>query len=286
MKQHEKLILTLHKRSKLFLQSELPIKKIKLEDLSKNDYMILKLLEEKKLKPRKTLLHFLERKLNLKKKNGKEIAIGGNRSEEVFRNDSNIRQKLNTHFSPKIIDRIEKAPSGKKFDNIIYFTDGSSETIQNKKMEKLQHRGHSFDRRPLSKTIDEDKIRNNLDQLSISNRNKMATEQKQDFQLYCRQNSEVIKKFLLQALGNADYWCIIKKNKNNEADIYIIKGSEFKEFLILATDISVKRTCLHLSPYIYLQRKGGGKSDKRADDIQAKLKLSMTLLDQFFKKLV
>ena len=90
--------LTLHKLHKLFQQSELPIKKIKLENLSKNDYVILKLLEKNKLKPRKTLLRFLERKLR-KKKNGREIAIGGNYSEKVFRNDSNIRQKLNKHFS-------------------------------------------------------------------------------------------------------------------------------------------------------------------------------------------
>ncbi|NBV35461.1 MAG: hypothetical protein EBR81_17150, partial [Proteobacteria bacterium] len=33
-----------------------------------------------------------------------------------------------------------------------------------------------------------------------------------------------------------------------------------------------KRTCVHLSPSIYLQRKGGGKTDKRPDQIQTKWK--------------
>ena len=33
-----------------------------------------------------------------------------------------------------------------------------------------------------------------------------------------------------------------------------------------------KDTCVHLSPLVYLQRKGGGKKDHSPDDIQAKLR--------------
>ena len=38
------------------------------------------------------------------------------------------------------------------------------------------------------------------------------------------------------------------------------------------SDMVPKRTCVHLSPQIYLQRKGGGKADHSPDDIQAKIK--------------
>ena len=33
-----------------------------------------------------------------------------------------------------------------------------------------------------------------------------------------------------------------------------------------------KKTCVHISPLMYLQRKGGGKKDHAPDDIQLKLK--------------
>lgn len=35
-----------------------------------------------------------------------------------------------------------------------------------------------------------------------------------------------------------------------------------------------KRTCVHLSPNCYLQRKGGGKTDARPDDIQMKFRFT------------
>jgi hypothetical protein len=38
------------------------------------------------------------------------------------------------------------------------------------------------------------------------------------------------------------------------------------------TTVDPKRTCIHISPDIYLQRKGGGTKDSRPDDIQTKLK--------------
>jgi hypothetical protein len=36
--------------------------------------------------------------------------------------------------------------------------------------------------------------------------------------------------------------------------------------------LMAKRTCVHLSPRIYLQRKSGGAADHAPDDIQVKLK--------------
>jgi hypothetical protein len=45
-----------------------------------------------------------------------------------------------------------------------------------------------------------------------------------------------------------------------------------------------KRTCVHLSPSIYLQRKGGGKTDKKPDQIQTKWKQGNTV-EKIFTKL-
>ena len=46
-------------------------------------------------------------------------------------------------------------------------------------------------------------------------------------------------------------------------------------------DIKLKKngTCLHISKYVYLQRKGGGNTDHAPNQIQAKLKVTECLLD-------
>lgn len=77
---------------------------------------------------------------------------------------------------------------------------------------------------------------------------------------------------------------------NRITELYIIKMDRLLELLCgslyeQATNASpVLRkpgTCIHLSPYLYLQRKGGSKWDKRADDVQSKVKLSGVLMGEF-----
>jgi hypothetical protein len=65
----------------------------------------------------------------------------------------------------------------------------------------------------------------------------------------------------------------------------MVTAQKFYEYLEnrIKIDISLKSngTCLSLSPDIYLQRKGGEKTDKSPNDIQAKLKIDQNILNIF-----
>jgi len=82
------------------------------------------------------------------------------------------------------------------------------------------------------------------------------------------------------------YWSIMKTDKTfTNIELYMVTAQRFYEYLVsrIKIDISLKSngTCLNLSPDIYLQRKGGEKTDKSPNDIQAKLKINQDILNLF-----
>lgn len=81
-----------------------------------------------------------------------------------------------------------------------------------------------------------------------------------------------------------DYWCIMKTNKSfTNMELFIISSKKLFEFIeqTIKIDIKLKNngTCLHLSPYISLQRKGGGSTDHSPNHIQAKFKVTQDILN-------
>jgi predicted nucleic acid binding AN1-type Zn finger protein len=68
-----------------------------------------------------------------------------------------------------------------------------------------------------------------------------------------------------------------------DKQIYIISSVNMLKFVenTIKIDIKLKKngTCLHLSPYIALQRKGGSETDNSPNHIQAKLKITQELLE-------
>ena len=81
-----------------------------------------------------------------------------------------------------------------------------------------------------------------------------------------------------------EYWCIMKTNKTfTNMELYIISSKKLFEFIeqTIKIDIKLKKngTCLHLSPYIALQRKGGGNTDHSPNHIQAKFKVTHEILN-------
>jgi hypothetical protein len=76
----------------------------------------------------------------------------------------------------------------------------------------------------------------------------------------------------------------MKTNKAfSNIEIYIISSLKIIEFIEKTIIIDIKSrmnaTCLHLSPFIYLQRKGGSKKDKSPNHIQAKIKFTEEILN-------
>lgn len=219
-------------------------------------------------------------------------AKSGFKAEDIFRTDELIKRKLETYFGKKI-SSLHKI-HGKKYDTKIYFEDGNSINIQNKKIENLGGRGESFDRRHIKNTFNNQYIRKYLTLLTLIRKNKTETlmneEQKIDFIKLCNNNlddiSQYIKKTLLGEDNREmnDYWCIMKTNNTfSNMELYMISSKKLFDFLErkIKIDIKLKKngTCLHLSPYIALQRKGGDNTDRSPNHIQAKFKVSQDILN-------
>lgn len=202
---------------------------------------------------------------------GSATAKSGFKAEEIFRTDPNIRNSLVKYFQ-KTITKIVKAPEGEKYDNIIIFEDGSNFNIQNKKIVNFGGRGSSFDRRHINDTFNNQFLRKYLTLLTLSRPTKrstdMTTSQKKDFISLCNNNiKDIIQYFKKTFIGEEnrnDYWCIMKTDRKfSTINLYIIKTETFYNFIEKSISINIKLrnngTCLHLSKYIALQRRGGGK---------------------------
>jgi len=220
---------------------------------------------------------------------GSEIAKSGFKVEHLFITALDIKTSLDNFFN-KQIKKIILAPPKKKFDIICIFDDDTKFNIQLKKIINFGGRGNSFDRRHIRDTFENPNTRRYLTLLTLYRPILMIKEQKKDFILLVNNHPNDYKQYLKKTLigdeEKNDYFCVIKTNKKlSKYELYIIKSEKLYESLEKSIDIniSMKRngTCLHLSPNIYLQRKGGGKSDKAPNHIQAKLKITRELLTNF-----
>ena len=215
----------------------------------------------------------------------------GFKAEEIFRTDDKIKMALETYFKLNIVS-MEKI-QGKKYDTLITLNNNTKLNIQNKKIENLDGRGVSFDRRHIKNTFDNQFIRKYLTHLSLIRKGKketfMTQDQKRDFINLCNNNLIDIKKYIKKTLIGEDdeenlFWCIMKTDKNfNKMEIYVLSSFKLYEFICgsIKIDLKMKKngTCLHLSPYISLQRKGGGNTDHSPNHIQAKFKIKDDILN-------
>ena len=143
----------------------------------------------------------------------------GHKAEDICITDVSIRASLEKYFEKNIVS-INKF-HGKKYDTIIYFEDGGSTKIQNKKIENLGGRGESFDRRHIKNTFTNQNIKKYLTLLTLirekKNKTVMSNDQKIDFIKLCNLDLSDIKQYINKTLiGESqeanDYWCIMKTN--------------------------------------------------------------------------
>ena len=197
------------------------------------------------------------------------VAKNGIRAETKICSQPNIKQWLDLHFKLPIksITKISK----KKFDIEIEFENGTKTTIQNKDGDG-KGRGWSVDRRNIQGFEDKD-IKTLLNTLCL----KKGTEKPI---IGKNISKNVIDKCMLGATEEEypKYFThtISDKSTGNIIKMSICPTSELMQVLHneLYTTIKPKRTCVHLSPNCYLQRKGGGKTDSNPDHIQMKFKLT------------
>ena len=285
----EKLKLKEQEKLKLKEQEKQKLKEEKKQKLKEEK---IKLKEQKqKLKEEKIKLKEQEKQKLKEESKNSIVAKSGHIAEEIFRTNSNIKIKLESYFKKNIISF--KKIHARKYDTQIYFEDGSIVNIQNKKIESLSGRGDSFDRRHIKDTFTNHFIKKYLTLLTLvrekKNETLMNEQQKKDFIKLCNNNLDDIKQYIKKTLIGTekeinDYFCIMKTNKSfTDIELYMISSKKLHYFIeqTIKIDIKLKKngTCLHLSPYISLQRKGGSNTDNYPNHIQCKFKFTQEILN-------
>lgn len=192
------------------------------------------------------------------------IAKNGFRAEVSICSQENIKQSLELYFnSPiKCLTRIH----GKKFDIKVEFENGT-ETIQNKDGDG-NGRGWSVDRRKVDAF--------NHEQLTILLKTLCLKQGTETPIISDSISKNIINMCILGAIEEdyPKYFTHTKSDKitGNIMSMSICSTNTLMTFIYgeLYKVMNPKRTCVHLSPTFYLQRKGGGKKDANPDNIQMK----------------
>lgn len=203
-----------------------------------------------------------------------QIAKHGFRAEVVICSQENIKSSFEAYFGLPIksLTRVH----GKKYDIIIKFENGTETTLQNKDGDG-KGRGWSVDRRKVD-LFKNDSLATLLKTLCL----KQGTE--------TPIISDTISKKVIDMciLGETEYpkyftHTISDKGTGRIISIHICPTDTLMMVMYgeLYKVMEPKRTCVHLSPNCYLQRKGGGKTDANPDDIQMKFRFTQAIENLF-----
>jgi len=208
---------------------------------------------------------------NIIKSKGSVIAKNGIRAEKQICLQENIKDLLAKYFKTPIESL--QCVARKKYDILITFTDGSTTTIQNK--DGGGGRGWSVDRRSVLKYENEQII-------TILNTLCLKTGCDKPVITKTVASSAIFRCLLGDLVDEQPKYfthTISNKISGEITSIEICKTESLMDFIKNEQYVEAipKKTCLHLSPSIYLQRKGGGKTDSRPNDIQMKFKLTYNL---------
>jgi hypothetical protein len=214
-----------------------------------------------------------EEKKNAPSSKNSTVAKNGFKAEAAICSQEGIKLALEPYLGSPI-ERIICIKGRKKSDIKIYFENGSeSKTIQNKDGDgDGDGRGYSVDRRKVDAYNDEP-----LTKLLKKKCLKQGTEKPVI-------SSDISKKVINMCMLGIEeeyapkYFTHTKSDKTTGQikSMSICPTEKLLAFLHseLYPEMVPKRTCVHLSPNIYLQRKGGGKTDHSPDDIQMKFRFT------------
>jgi len=208
------------------------------------------------------------------KSKGSQISSKGNKAEALLCSQANVRAALSTHFGKTVasVEKIPSKPHPKKSDLLLTFTDGSKVTVQNKDGDG-RGRGHSYDRRAVSLVAPTSaELTETLRSVCLKDAALKRCESSKPVSL------DVVTRNILGVEDEFKPAFFLHTSTSNGVvtELSICPASKFMTKLTgdLYEQADPKRTCVHLSPNIYLQRKGGGKSDAHPDDIQMKVRFT------------
>lgn len=183
------------------------------------------------------------------------------------------------------IENFVEFPTEKKTDCIVH---PSLLKIQVKKICSFQKdRGHHIDRRSLSRMSsffhEKEKIEILMKKLFIS-KNINDSEKELLRTLLNKDSRGIFDLILCVFLGEHKYYrpqyiVFIDTSDSEVCRFYICHVHKLVGFLLKHHHVSVKKTCIHFGKNLYLQRRGGSKTDSRPDDIQTKFCVSPEIKD-------
>jgi hypothetical protein len=195
-----------------------------------------------------------------------QTAKSGNAAEDILCKSTIALDGLGTQYFGKKIVKCERVPGRKKSDVIITFEDGTQRTIQVKNGTG-GGRGWSFDRRSVDNMPTDEQIKELLKVVCL----KSGGERKA-----VANRKELLRKLILGDDDASIPQDIIHTNAKNGVieSLSVCSMDAFLEAICKEAyeECNAKRTCVHLTPRVYLQRKGGGKADHSPNQIQAKLR--------------
>jgi hypothetical protein len=208
-----------------------------------------------------------------------QVAKSGFRAEDILCNSPHVLKCLGSQYFQKDITKCQKKNGHTKTDVIFTFQDGSQIRAQLKNGTG-GGRGWSFDRRSVDAMPASQAAKDLLKVVCLKaagERKSVPMEQELIRQLIFGQDDALKPEhFLHTTIENGQI-----------VSLTICPASIFLEAILKGTydTFNAKRTCVHLTDLIYLQRKGGGKADHSPDDIQAKLRcmpkcMTTIVLDQ------
>lgn len=194
------------------------------------------------------------------------VARSGNRAEDILCASQNVLDALGLQFFQKKIIKCEKVKGKKKSDVILTFEDESKTRCQVKNGTG-GGRGWSFDRRSVDKMPTNESIKDLLKIVCLhagGERQVLPNDKALISKLILGEEDDMKPQYILHTK--------VKENVIVSLSVCSISKFLFRILNDAFETCNAKKTCVHLSPYIYLQRKGGGKADHAPDDIQAKLR--------------
>ena len=194
------------------------------------------------------------------------VAISGNRAEDIICSSANILETLGSTYFHKKIVACQKITGRKKSDLVIRFED-DTQVLAQLKNGTGGGRGWSFDRRQVDKLPTHDGIKSLLKSVCLKSGDERVT---------VENDKSLLKQLLLGEEEDMQPEYYIHTNVTNGVivSLSICSTTEFMDAILnhAYEHCQAKKTCVHLTPLIYLQRKGGGKADHSPTDIQAKLR--------------
>jgi hypothetical protein len=214
------------------------------------------------------------------KSKGSMISITGNKAEELLCSQASVATALAVYFGKPIaaIEKIPSKPHPKKSDLLVKFADGTTATVQNKNGDG-GGRGYSVDRR------DAHLVAPNCPELTETLRTVCLHQAGERRDIAKAVGLEVISRCILgtEEATKPAYFLHSTLTDGRITGLAMATAAEF--IAKVSSDVydlaQSKKTCVHLSPHIYLQRKGGGKTDKHPDHIQMKFRFTPAIASIF-----